>query len=88
MMVSKSISLTDQQNAWVKSQVETGHYGNDSELIRELIRERQLREQESENELNRVRALLLEAEKSGFVQQSGEEIRVEIKREMRANGEL
>lgn len=87
-MVNKSISLTDQQNAWVKAQVETGHYGNDSELIRELIRERQLREQESENELNRVRALLLEAEKNGFVQQSGEEIRVEIKREMRANGEL
>lgn len=88
MMVNKSISLTDQQNAWVKAQVETGHYGNDSELIRELIRERQLREQESENELNRVRALLLEAEKNGFIQQSGEEIRAEIKREMRANGEL
>lgn len=88
MMVNNSISLIDQQKAWVKAQVETGHYGNNNKLIYELIRERQLREQESENELNRVRALLLEAEKNGFVRKSSEEIYAEIKREMRANGEL
>ena len=41
-MVKKSISVTVQQNAWLKAQIETGYYGNESEVIRELIRERQL----------------------------------------------
>lgn len=48
MMVKKSISVTGQQNDWIKAQIETGQYGNDSELIRELIRERQQKEQQAE----------------------------------------
>lgn len=43
-MVKKSISVTEQQNSWIKAQIQTGHFGNESEVIRELIRERQLRE--------------------------------------------
>ena len=44
-MVKKSITVTEQQDSWIKIQIETGHYGNESEVVRELIRERQLREQ-------------------------------------------
>ena len=40
-MVKKSISVTDQQDSWIKAQIKTGHYGNESEVVRELIRERQ-----------------------------------------------
>jgi putative addiction module CopG family antidote len=54
-MIKKSISVTEQQNDWIKAQISTGHYGNDSEVIRELIRERQLREQESNGEIARIR---------------------------------
>ena len=43
--VRKTITLTDQQDDWIKSQVERGDYTNDSEYIRDLIR----RKQESTN---------------------------------------
>ena len=50
-MVMKSISVTDQRDNWIKSQISTGHFGNESEVIRELIRERQIWEQETPAEI-------------------------------------
>lgn len=44
-MVKKSLSLTEQQDGWIKAQIKSGHYGNESEVVRDLIRERQIREQ-------------------------------------------
>ena len=78
-MVKKSITVTDQQDSWIKAQIEMGHYGNESEVLRELIRERQLREQESSREIELIRAKLIKAEESGFTDQSLEEILKEIK---------
>ena len=40
--VRKSITFTEQQDAWIKSQIESGHYTNDSEYIRDLIRKDQV----------------------------------------------
>ncbi len=59
--VRKVITLTDTQDAWVKSQIESGGYTNDSELIRDLIR----REQERVAEIESIRTALIEGEKSG-----------------------
>ncbi len=87
-IVKKSISVTEQQNDWIKAQIETGHYGNESEVVRDLIRERQLREQDTPAGIKAIRAKLLEAETSGFAKQSAEEILAEIKAELRQDGEL
>ena len=73
-MVKKSISVTDQQDSWIKAQIRTGHYGNESEVVRELIRERQLREQETPAEIEAIRAALIEGEQSGFSNLSVDEI--------------
>ncbi len=73
-IVKKSISVTEQQDSWIKAQLKTGHFGNDSEVIRELIRERQLREQETPAQLEAIRAALIEGERSGFTDRSVEEI--------------
>jgi len=78
-MVKKSITVTDQQDAWLKAQISAGHYGNESEVLRELIRERQLREQESQKEIEWIRARLIEGERSGFTDQTQAEILQEIK---------
>lgn len=78
-MVKKSITVTDQQANWIKAQIEIGHYGNESEVLRELIRERQLREQETNREIEVIRAKLIKAEASGFTDQSPAEILKEIK---------
>ena len=55
--VRKTITLTDQQDGWIKAQVDAGHSTNDSELIRDLIR----REQERSNAVQAV----IEGEQSG-----------------------
>lgn len=78
-MVKKSITVTDQQDAWLKAQISAGHYGNESEVLRELIRERQLREQEAQREVEWIRARLIEGERSGFIDQIPAEILQEIK---------
>jgi antitoxin ParD1/3/4 len=59
--VRKTITLTDQQDSWIKAQIEAGHYTNDSEYIRDLIR----REQERSAEIEAIRAALIEGEASG-----------------------
>ena len=59
--VRKTITVTDQQDGWIKAQIEAGHYTNDSEYIRDLIR----REQERSAEVEVIRAALREGEASG-----------------------
>ncbi len=59
--VRKTITLTEQQDSWVKAQIEAGHYTNDSEYIRDLIR----REQERSAEIEVIRSALIEGEASG-----------------------
>jgi len=83
-MVKKSISVTDQQDSWIKAQIKTGHYGNESEVVRELIRERQLREQETPAEIEAIRAALIEGEESGFSDRSVDEIWEDARQRHRA----
>jgi len=83
-MVKKSISITDKQDRWIKAQIESGHYGNESEVVRELIRERQMREQETTAEIEAIRAALIEGEQSGFSDSSVDEIWEEARKRHRA----
>lgn len=73
-MVKKSISVTHQQDCWIKAQIETGHFGNESEVVRELIRERQIREQETPAGIAAIRRALIKGEQSGFSDRSIDEI--------------
>ena len=59
--VRKTITLTEQQDAFIAAQIEAGHYTNDSEAIRDLIR----REQERRFDAEAVRQALIEGEQSG-----------------------
>lgn len=59
--VRKTITLTDQQDSWIKSQIDAGHYTNDSEFIRDLIR----RDQARSVEIETIRAALIDGENSG-----------------------
>lgn len=82
-MVKKSITVTDRQNEWIKAQIESGHFGNESEVVRDLIRERQIREQESSAEIEAIRAALIVGEKSGFTDMSMEEIWAEARQRLK-----
>ena len=59
--VRKTITLTEQQDAWIETQIAAGLYTNDSEAIRDLIR----REQERSFEIETIRQALIEGEQSG-----------------------
>lgn len=83
-MIKKSITVTDQQDAWIQSQMETGNYGTDSELIREAIREKQMRMAEIEV----IRSKLIEGEKSGFSDLTSQKILEKSKEQLRKNGKL
>ena len=77
-MTTMSISVTDQEAAWVKNRIKTCHYDDESEVMRELIQERQMQEQQTPEEIAAIRAALAEAEESikreGYSKQSVEEI--------------
>lgn len=83
-MIKKSITVTDQQEAWIQSQMAAGNYGTDSELIREALREKQQRIAEIEY----IRAKLIAAEASGYSNATLEEISTKSKEGLRQNGEL
>ena len=57
----KTITLTVQQDNWIKAQIADGQFTNDSEYIRDLIR----RDQASQADLEAIRAALIEGEESG-----------------------
>ena len=83
-MVKKSITVTDRQEVWIQSQMATGNYGTDSELIREALREKQLRMEEIEL----IRAKLIQAEQGGFSDSTAEEILASSKEGLRRDGVL
>lgn len=60
-MHRKTITLTKQQDDWVKGQIATGNFGNDSEYIRDLIR----RDKEYHNKVQVLRQALIDGENSG-----------------------
>lgn len=74
-MPRQSISLTAQNDVWLKDHVENiGDYANKSELINDLIR----RARRSEA-INRKLEI---AEHSGFVEQSADELLTEFKAQL------
>ena len=59
--VRKTITLTDEMDAWIKSQIDAGQYTNDSEYIRALVRADQGRSGHDAA----IRAALIAGEQSG-----------------------
>lgn len=82
--VKKSISITGRQAEWIKAQIASGHYNNDSEIIRAAIREKQ----EREAGIEAIRAALIEGERSGVSGRTPEEIFASARERLRANGKL
>lgn len=58
--IRKTITVTEAQDSWIKAQIDSGLYTNDSECIRDLIRH--VQEQQAVEE---VRTALIAGEMSG-----------------------
>ena len=74
-MARQSISFTEPNDEWLKSQVDSREYSSKSELINDLVR--QARKQQAQ--IDWIRAKLEKAEKSGFTEDSKEQILAQSK---------
>ena len=80
-MSRQSISFTTPNAEWLSRKVNVEQeYKSNSEAVNDLIRRAR--------GLEATRARLIEAELSGFTELSREEIRAEIRKELRRGGEL
>lgn len=82
--IRKTITVTDQQDSWIKSQIAGGAFTNDSEYIRDLIR----RDQADKTGLEAIRAALMEGEESGTSARSQDDIINAVMAKRRKNGTL
>lgn len=69
-MARQSISFTEPNDEWLKSQIEKNEYTSKSELINDLVR--QARNQQ--RQVDWIRMKLESAEKSGFTNDSQQDI--------------
>jgi antitoxin ParD1/3/4 len=76
----KTITLSEQQDEWVKARIESGDYTNDSEYFRDLIR----RDQEQSDKLRALRQAIQEGLGSGVSDRSMKDIWADVKRKHRA----
>lgn len=76
----KTITLTKQQNDWVKAQIAQGDYTNDSEYFRDLVR----RDQEQNARFKALKAAIQEGLDSGIGQRSIGEIWAEAEAQYKA----
>ena len=82
--IRKTVTFTQQQDNWIKSQINTGEYTNDSEYLRDLVR----RDQAKKRKLNTLKAAILTGLESGISEKSIPDIMTEVENRMQANGRL
>lgn len=68
--IRKSITFTQQQDLWIKQQIEKGDYTNDSEYLRDLVR----RDQAEQQKLEELRAAIQEGLDSGVSDKTVDQI--------------
>lgn len=69
-MARQSISFTEPNDEWLKKQVNSKEYSSKSELVNDLIRQARKQQQE----IDFVRITLDKAEKSGFTNDTKDQI--------------
>lgn len=83
-LVKKSITVTNQQEQWIKAQIASGQYGNDSEYFRDLIR----RDQEQNAKFQALKKAIQEGLDSGVSDKTVPEIMEKVEARLKADGRL
>ena len=74
-MTRQSITFTDPNDDWLKSQLDNNEYSSKSEVVNDLIRKARAKQ----GEIDLIRSKLVKAEESGFTNASSEDILKEFK---------
>ncbi|MBL4787073.1 MAG: type II toxin-antitoxin system ParD family antitoxin [Cohaesibacteraceae bacterium] len=81
-MMRKTITIPDAMEEWVKAQISSGRYGNDSEYFRDLIR----RDQDRKLAELELRAMIDAGLDSGISKSTVPDIMKRIERRLRQDG--
>ncbi len=82
--VRKTVTFTEKQDKWIKAQIEAGEYTNDSEYLRNLVRQ----DQANKAKLLSLKTKLVEGLESGISDKSLPEIMNEVEARIRQDGQL
>ena len=82
--VRKTVTLTDQQDRWIRVRTVAGDFASDSEYIRELIR----RDQEESIKLQALKCAIQDGLDSGVSDKTVPQIMEEVEARLRADGRL
>ena len=83
-MARQSITFTKPNDDWLKAQVDSQEFNSKSEIINDLIRKARCEYEEKEY----IRAKLIKAEQSGFIDKTRDEILASFKERARQDGYL
>ena len=82
--IRKTVTFTEQQDKWIKAQIKAGDYTNDSEYIRNLVRQDQI----NNAKFLSLKTKLIEGIESGISTKSLPEIMKEVEARMQEDGRL
>lgn len=82
--VRKTVTFTEQQDKWIRAQIEAGEFTNDSEYLRNLVRQ----DQANNAKFLSLKSKLIEGLESGVGTKSLPEIMKEVEARMRKDGRL
>ena len=82
--IRKTVTFTEQQDKWIKAQIKAGEYTNDSEYIRNLVRQDQI----NNAKFLSLKTKLIDGIESGISTKSLPEIMKEVEARMQEDGRL
>ena len=82
--VRKTVTFTDQQDKWIKAQIASGEYTNDSEYLRSLVRH----DQAKNSKFISLKAAIHKGLDSGISESSIPDIMKEVEDRMRKDGRI
>ncbi len=82
--IRKTVTFTEQQDKWIKAQIKAGEYTNDSEYIRNLVRQDQI----NNAKFLSLKTKLIDGIESGISNKSLPEIMQEVEARMQEDGRL
>ena len=83
-LIKKSITVTSNNDAWVKARMQGGDFATDSEYFRHLIR----RDQEENAQFQALKTAIQEGLDSGVSTRNVTDIMQDVEERLRADGQL
>ena len=83
-VIRKTVTFTEQQDKWIKAQIEMGDFTNDSEYLRNLVRQ----DQANNAKFLALKKELIDGLESGVSNKNIQEIMAEVEKQLKADGKL